>query len=78
MSKSNPYPPLNHTFTMGVNGMVASAHTLASSAGLNILADGGNAFDSAVTVGSILSVVEPDFPEDVLRDLSTRGTWLTR
>ena len=44
---------------MGVNGMVASAHTLASSAGLQVLADGGNAFDAAVTVGSTLSVVEP-------------------
>ncbi|TAK37916.1 MAG: gamma-glutamyltransferase [Lysobacteraceae bacterium] len=38
---------------------IASAHELATSAGLDTIRDGGNAFDAAVTVSSVLSVVEP-------------------
>lgn len=39
--------------------VIASAHALATDAGLQILREGGNAFDAAVTVSSVLSVVEP-------------------
>src|ERR671910_3098862 len=44
---------------LGTNGMVSSAHPLATRAGLEVLEDGGNAYDAAVCGAAFLCVFEP-------------------
>ncbi|MFU8927265.1 gamma-glutamyltransferase family protein [Acinetobacter puyangensis] len=47
--------------TFARQGMVTSPHTLASQAGLDVLQQGGNAIEAAITVASVLSVTYPHF-----------------
>ncbi|MGE0816456.1 MAG: gamma-glutamyltransferase family protein [Vicinamibacterales bacterium] len=44
----------------GLNGLVTSGHPIASSAGLQMLLKGGNAFDAAAAVGAMAALGEPE------------------
>ncbi len=55
---SEPKPDVLETISKSEYA-VASAHPLATQAGIKILQEGGNAFDAAVAVTATLAVVEP-------------------
>jgi gamma-glutamyltranspeptidase/glutathione hydrolase len=54
-----PFVKTDKKGILGQNGMVVTAHPLASKIGLEILKKGGNAFDAAIAVQFALTVVYP-------------------
>ena len=52
-------PEAIFTPTQAKNGMIVSGEKIATEIGLQVLKDGGNAIDAAVTIGFVLSVTFP-------------------
>ena len=52
-------PKLSRSVVMAPSGMVATSHTLAAQAGVEVLKRGGNAIDAAIAANAVLGVVEP-------------------
>ena len=53
-------PGMTRPAVAGLHGLVTSGHPIASSAGLQMLLKGGNAFDAAAAVGAMAALGEPE------------------
>src|ERR1700677_56958 len=51
--------PQTRSEVLARNGIVSTSQPLAAQAGLQILKQGGNAFDAAVATAAVLNLVEP-------------------
>jgi gamma-glutamyltranspeptidase/glutathione hydrolase len=58
--------------TLAPEGMVTSPHSLASSAGVDVLRAGGSAVDAAIAASAVLSVIYPH-----MTGLGGDAFWLT-
>jgi gamma-glutamyltranspeptidase/glutathione hydrolase len=54
-----PNPRASRSVVNARHGLIATSQPLASAAGLQVLQEGGNAIDAALTAVAVLSVVEP-------------------